>query len=45
MLYVCSIHQNTKLMLIAGKLAELTAKLEIHLKHYAHCVALVINIM
>ena len=29
-------------MLIAGKLAELTAKSEIHLQHYAHCVALVI---
>ena len=38
---VCTIHQNTKLMLIAGKLAELTAKLEIHLQHYARCVALV----
>ena len=39
---VCTNHHNTKLMLIAGKLAELTVKSEIHLRHYAHCVALVI---
>ena len=29
-------------MLIAGKLAELTAKSEIYLQHYVHCVVLVI---
>ena len=29
-------------MMIAGKLAELTANREIHLKHYNHCIALVI---
>ena len=39
---VCTIHQNTKLMMIAGKLAELTANREVHLKHYNHCIALVI---
>ena len=34
---VCTIHQNTKLMMIAGKLAELTANREVHLKHYNYC--------
>ena len=28
--------------MIAGKLAELTANREVHLKHYNHCIALVI---
>ena len=39
---VCTIHQNTKLMMVAGKLAELTAGREFHLQHYYHCIALVI---
>ena len=39
---VCTIHQNTKLMMVAGKLAELTAGRELHLQHYYHCIALVI---
>ena len=32
----CTIHQNTKLMMIGGKLEELTANTEVHLKHYNH---------
>ena len=39
---VCTIHQNTKLMIIGGKLEELTANRKVHLKHYNHCIALVI---
>ena len=39
---VCTIHQNTKLMMIGGKLEEVTANREVHLKHYNHCIALVI---
>ena len=29
MVYVCTIHQNTKLMMIADKLVELTANKEV----------------
>ena len=39
---VFTIHQNTKLIMIADKLGELTANREVHLKHYNHCTALVI---
>ena len=39
---VCTIHQNTKLMMIAGNFAELTANEDIPLKSYKHCVAFII---
>ena len=39
---VCTIHQNTKLMMIAGKLAEFIAKEEIPLKLYEHYIAFII---
>ena len=29
--------------MIGGKLVELTANREVHLKHYDHCIALVIR--
>ena len=40
---VCTIHQNTKLMMIGGKLEELTANREVHLKHYNHCIVIRLN--
>lgn len=39
---VCTIHQNVKLMMIGGKIAEHSAEDEIPLKEYGHCLARII---
>ena len=39
---VCTIHQNVKLMMIGGKIAELSAHDDIPLKEYNHCLAKII---
>ena len=39
---VCTIHQNVKLMMIGGKIAELSAYDDIPLKEYNHCLAKII---
>lgn len=39
---VCTIHQNFKLMMIGGKIAELTATDDVPLKTHKDCIALVI---
>ena len=39
---VCTIHQNVKLMMICGKIAEQSAEDEIPLKEYDHCLARII---
>jgi len=36
---VCTIHQNVKLMMLGGKIADLTANDDIPLKSYDHCLA------
>lgn len=36
---VCTIHQNVKLMLLASKVPELTAKRSLSLQTYHHCLA------
>ena len=36
---VCTIHQNVKLMMVGGKIAELTADEDIPLRSYDHCLA------
>ena len=36
---VCTIHQNLKLMMVGGKIAELTADENIPLRSYDHCLA------
>ena len=39
---VCTIHQNVKLMMISGKIAELSAYDDVPLKKYSHCLAKII---
>lgn len=39
---VCTIHQNVKLMMMGGKIAELTAHDDVPLKTYDHCLAQII---
>ena len=39
---VCTIHQNVKLMMIGGKIAELSAYDDVPLKEYNHCLAKII---
>ena len=39
---ICTIDQNTKLMMIVGNCVEFTAKEDIPLKSYKHCIALII---
>ena len=39
---VCTIHQNVKLMMLGGKLADLTANDAIPLKSYDHCLAQIV---
>ena len=36
---VCTIHQNVKLMMVGGKVADLTADEDIPLRSYDHCLA------
>ena len=36
---VCTIHQNVKLMMVGGKVADLTADEDISLRSYDHCLA------
>lgn len=39
---VCTIHQNVKLMMIGGKIAEQSTEDDISLKEYGHCLARII---
>ena len=39
---VCTIHQNVKLMMIGGKIAEQSTEDDIPLKEYGHCLARII---
>ena len=39
---VCTIHQNVKLMMIGGKIGELSSEDDIPLKEYGHCLARII---
>ena len=39
---VCTIHQNVKLMMLGGKIADLTANEDTPLKSYDHCLAQII---
>ena len=39
---VCTIHQNVKLMMIGGKIAELSAYDDVQLNNYNHCLAKII---
>jgi len=39
---LCTIHQNVKLMMIGGKIAELSPYDDIKLKEYNHCLAKII---
>ena len=39
---VCTIHQNVKLMIIGGKVTQLSAYDDIPLKEYSHCLAKII---
>ena len=39
---VCTIHQNVKLMMLGGNIADLTANEDIPLKSYDHCLAQII---
>ena len=39
---VCTIHQNIKLMMIGGKIPEISAEDEVPLKEYSHCLAKII---
>ena len=39
---VCTIHQNVKLMMIGGKIAELSVHDDIPLREYNHCLAKII---
>ena len=39
---VCTIHQNVKLTMIGGKVAELSAYDDVPLKEYNHCLAIII---
>jgi len=36
---VCTIHQNIKLMMVGGKISELTAHEDVPLKEYNHCLS------
>ena len=39
---VCALHQNIKLMMVGGKIAELSAHDDVPLKEYSHCLAKII---
>ncbi len=39
---VCTIHQNVKLMMVGGKIADLTADEDIPFQTYGHCLAQII---
>ena len=39
---VCTTHQNVKLMMIGGKIAELSAYDDVRLNNYNHCLAKII---
>ena len=38
----CTIHQNVKLMMIGGKISELSAYDDVQLNNYNHCLAKII---
>ena len=40
--YVCTIHQNVKLMMMGGRISELSAQEDVPLKTYNHCLSQII---
>ena len=40
--FICTIHQNVKLMIVGGKIPELSAYDDVPLKDYNHCLAKII---